>query len=96
LGHIISAQGVATNSLKIHTILDWLIPLSLKQLRGFLRLTRYYRRFVKGYGSISKPLTSLLKKGAIGWNKEVAQAFTLLKKLMTSAPVLALPDFNKL
>jgi hypothetical protein len=87
---------VATDPLKIQAISDWPIPLSLKQLRGFLGLTRYYRRFVKGYGSISKPLTSLLKKGAMGWNEKAAQTFTLLKSLMTSAPVLALPDFNKL
>jgi hypothetical protein len=56
----------------------------------------YYRRFVKGYGSISKPFTSLLKKGAMELNEETAQAFTLLKGLMTSASVLALPNFNKL
>jgi hypothetical protein len=96
LGHIISAQDVATNPLKIQAISDWPIPLSLKQLRGFLGLTGYYQIFVKGYGSISKPLTSLLKKGAMGWNEKAAQAFTLLKSLMTNAPVLALPDFNKL
>jgi len=55
-----------------------------------------YQRFVKGYESISKSFTSLLKKGAMGWNEEATEAFTLLKSLMTSAPVLALPDFNKL
>ena len=95
LGHIITERGVATDPLKIQAIMDWPLPRSLKQLRGFLGLTGYYRRFVKGYGSISKPLTLLLRNDAKGWNEEASKAFNHLKVLMTSAPVLTLPDFNK-
>jgi hypothetical protein len=95
LGHIITERGVAIDPLKIQAIMDWPLPRSLKQLRGFLGLTGYYRRFVKGYGSISKPLTLLLRNDAKGWNEEASKAFNHLKVLMTSAPVLTLPDFNK-
>jgi hypothetical protein len=95
LRHIITDHGVATDPLKIQAIVDWPIPQSLKQLRGFLGLTSYYRRFVKGYGSISKLLTLLLRKDAKGWNEQASKTFSQLKVLMTSAPVLALPDFTK-
>jgi len=95
LGHVITEHGVATDPLKIQAIVDWPIPTNLKQLRGFLGLTGYYHRFVKGYGSISKPLTLLLRKDTKGWTEEATHAFNHLKVLMTSAPVLALPDFTK-
>ncbi|GJZ17220.1 putative mitochondrial protein [Tanacetum coccineum] len=64
LGHIISGKGVSTYPNKIQTMVDWPVPTTLKQSRGFLGLTGYYRRFVKSYASISLPLSALLKKNA--------------------------------
>ena len=94
MGHVVSSKGVSMDMSKVECILSWPIPKSVKELRGFLGLTRYYRHFIQGYGTISKPLTNLLKKDAYNWNADSHKAFNQLKQPISSALVLRLPNFD--
>nr|GEY38474.1 hypothetical protein [Tanacetum cinerariifolium] len=95
LGHTISAQGVSIDPSKIEAMQKWPIPSTLKQLRGFIGLTGYYRRFIKDYTSISQPLVALTKKDAFKGNPSAELAYHKLKKAMVKALVLALPNFKQ-
>ncbi|WVZ70862.1 hypothetical protein U9M48_019496 [Paspalum notatum var. saurae] len=89
LGHILSEKGVAVDPSKVKDVLNWKQPETVTEIRSFLGLAGYYRRFIK-------PMTSLTKKNAkYLWNSNCEEAFQTLKKLLTSAPVLAQPDVTK-
>jgi hypothetical protein len=95
VGHVVTGQGVSMDKDKVKVVLDWPIPKNVKQLRGFLGLTGYYRRFIKSYAKIAAPLTELLKKENYIWNDQEEMAFHQLQNAMTSALVLSLPNFEK-
>jgi hypothetical protein len=96
LEHIISSQGVATDPHKISIVVSWLVPANVKDLKSFLGLAGYYRKFMKHFGIISRPLTDLLKKHtSFVWTTEHSVAFETLKQALIAADVLVLPNFAK-
>jgi hypothetical protein len=81
---------------KVKDVLDWVVPQIVKEVRSFLGLAGYYRRLIENFSKIAKPLTSLLEKGVdFSWTDERQMAFEELKKRLTTAPVLTLPDLSK-
>ena len=95
LGHIVSHEGVRVDPNKVNSMMDSTIPKTLKNLRGFLGLTCYYRKFVWHYGRIAAPLTSLTKKDEFSWTLEETKAFEQLKEVMCTTPILTTPNFTK-
>ncbi|KAL4278692.1 hypothetical protein GQ457_03G025630 [Hibiscus cannabinus] len=97
LGHVVSREGLAVDPSKVSAIRDWPIPTNVKGVRGFLGITGYYKRFIKGFATLATPLTDLLRKGdTFEWNAATQSAFERLKELLSSAPVLGLPCFDKM
>jgi hypothetical protein len=96
LGHVISKGGIAVDPGKVKDVLNWVVPQTVKEVRSFLGLAGYYRRFIENFSKIAKPLTSLLEKGVdFSWTDERQKAFEELKKRLTTAPVLTLLDQSK-
>jgi hypothetical protein len=96
LGHVLSAQGIAVNRSKVKDILEWKPPTTVHQVRSFLGLPGYYRRFIPDFSKIVKPITGLLKNDTkFDWSSKFNEAFEQLKVLLTTAPVLAQPDIEK-
>lgn len=96
LGHVLSEKGLEPDPKKIEAVRMFPIPKTQKNVRQFLGLAGYYRRFIKDFAKIAKPLTALLQKdNAFYWNDETQQAFNALKDLLCEAPLLQFPDFSK-
>lgn len=96
LGHVITPQGIKPNPKKIHAIQNFPIPRTVKEIKSFLGLLGYYRRFIKNFAKITKPFTKCLKKGEkIEHNDEFKKAFSLCKTILCNDPILQYPDFEK-
>jgi hypothetical protein len=95
LGHIISHEGVKVDPKKIKPTMEWIIPKTLNNIRGFLLLIGYYRKFVKNYGQIETPITTLLKNKEFSWTKKETKYFENLKEVMCMAPIMTMPNFTK-
>ncbi|GJS42614.1 putative reverse transcriptase domain-containing protein [Tanacetum coccineum] len=93
LGHVIDSEGIHVDPAKIESIKDWTSPKSPTEIRQFLGLAGYYRRFIEGFSKIAKPMTKLTqKKVKFEWGDKQEAAFQLLKQKLCSAPILALPE----
>ena len=93
MGHCISPEGVATCEEKVTAVKEWPVPRNVKELKSFLGLASYYRRFIKSFGTLSTPLNKLTeKKQTFKWNQEAQDAFDTLKDTLTKAPILGFPN----
>ncbi len=92
LGHTVTADGIRTSLDKINAVREWPAPATQKEVRSFVGLCSYYRRFVRGFAHIARPLHKLTEKSApFDWTPECQQSFDELKEALTSAPILSYP-----
>ena len=96
LGHVVSNGGTTVDPGKMQDVLNWKPPTNVSEIHSFLGLAGYYRRFIEGFSKLAKPMTALLEKNAkFVWSDKCQANFDELKKRLTTAPLLILPDLSK-
>ena len=96
LGHVMSAQGIAVDPTKVDAVVKWESPKSATKIRSFVGLTGYYRRFIEGLSKIVVPLTQLTRKDQpFTWTDKCEENFQELKRRLTNAPILMIPDVGE-
>ena len=96
LGHVISGEGIAVDPRKVQSVTECSAPTSVSEIHSFLGLAGYYRRFIENFSKIAKPMIELLKNDIkFKWTEDCEASFQELKKRLTTAPVLTLPDIHK-
>ena len=96
LGYVISEDGLSTDPEKIRAVHEFPVPHDVKTLRSFLGLASYYRRFVPNFSAVARPLRTLTKKEVpFDWTESCQESFVRLKELLTTSPILVLPDFQR-
>ena len=96
LGYGVYFKGVFMDENKVKAIVDWPTPSSVHKVRCFHDLATFYRRFISNFSTIAAPLTNCLKQKSFVWIDEAQESFQLLKRKLTEAPILALPNFDKI
>ena len=102
LGHLVSSKGIEMDPKKVEAVKNWTVPKTVTDVRSFLGFTNHYRRFIRGYANVARPLNLLVsgdnanhKKALIEWTEECQIAFDKLKELCTSTPILAYANYKK-
>lgn len=96
LGHIVSSEGIRPDPKKVASVQDWPVPKNVHDVRSFLGLVNYFRKFIKDFASLAVPMTNLTRaKHPWDWSERCEQSFLALKHALTNAPLLTSPDVNK-